>query len=563
MTRGANHLSRRDVLKGAAAVAAAAIVAPAAAACAPAAAPAPAATAAPVKGGHITEGSVTGATDLSPIRSSFNLLTTTMYVGLLALLPDGSLTPRLAQALPKLSADGLTYTFDLRKDAKWTDGAAVTAADVVFTYKLMYHPDYKAVTSPFRADLEASVADVRAPDPNTVVIQLKTPRAAFITTHSQYGLLPEHILGTVPAAAINSHEFNTAPKVTNGPFKLLEWINDDHITVARNDTYYGGAPYLDRYIIKFADQSSILEQLKTGEIDLFRANVFSRFDELANQPNLDFNVIPTGNGPRIYFNLDPAAPVSKIFQSKAVRQALRYAADIQGYNNAVLFKVGAIPSSTGVFQPASWANNPNGKPAYTLDKAKAEQLLDADGWKRGASGVRAKDGLALKFELLTSADSQEWQQGAAILQQNWKDIGADVSIRAPRNAQQIQNALDREFEVIMQTPPYATNVDPDPSQGFHSRGAVKGARNFSNYKNAQVDQLLDQAATTLDQAKRKDLYFQLQDIINEDIPSFNTPFTSQGWTHNKRIKGVGPEVYSGFLNATRWFLERAYVTDGK
>jgi peptide/nickel transport system substrate-binding protein len=117
----------------------------------------------------------------------------------------------------------------------------------------------------------------------------------------------------------------------------------------------------------------------------------------------------------------------------------------------------------------------------------------------------------------------------------------------------------------MQSAPYAQsgNPDPDPSEAFHSRGAIKGTRNYSSYKNDKVDQLLDQAISTLDQSKRKELYVQLQSVLNEDIPSFNTPFWAYGWAANKRVKGMGPDRIGTFAQYSRWFMSQVWVNDGK
>jgi peptide/nickel transport system substrate-binding protein len=491
----------------------------------------------------------------------------TLFMGLYGTKPDGSLVPVLAQDLPQISADGMTYTVNMRKEAKWSDGAPLTADDVVYTYQLMFDPMYKAVPSFRRADLEGILADIQATDPYTVVMKTKRPSASFLPNQLRDGLVPKHIMGEVAPEAFATNPFSTAPSVASGPFKFQEWKTGDHVTGVRNDAYFRGPPNLDTYVVKLVtDPNSAITQVVTGEVDYFLATgTFSRYDEMIATPNRSTYLVTVGQGPRIWYNLDPAAPASKIFADKLVRQALRYAANVEGMNSAVLFNYGALPSSSGVFPPYWWPNNPDGQPAYTFDKAKAEALLDQAGWTRGSSGIREKAGAPLKFELMTSSDNVTWQSIATVLQQNWRDVGVDVNLRVLRFAQLITASLDRDFDVLMQSSPYSQsgNPDPDPAEAFHSRTAIKGGRNYSNYKNPQVDSLLDQAVGTLDQAQRKQLYFQLQDILNDEVPSFNTPFWKYLAFINKRVVNMGVERIGPLTGYTRYFMNETWVTDGK
>jgi peptide/nickel transport system substrate-binding protein len=567
-TRGADLWSRRHVLKGAgltALVAAGGWLTSACSVSAPSS-PAPA-TPQAVKGGTLVEAPPIEGLNVNPLMANALGVTSMMFDGLLVVLPDGSLGPLLAQSVPKVSDDGLTYRFDLRKDVKWSDGTALTADDVVFTYNVMTHPDYQSFPSPYRANLTAILADVQAPDPYTIVMKTTGVAASFLALHSAYGVLPKHVLGDVPPDNLKDHPYNLAPTVSSGPFKYKEWIKGDHMTVERNDTCYRGAPYLDQYVLKFfAQQTGIVTGLQTGEVDATFLTQESVFDQLKAAPNLNLNVFINGiTCPRPTYNLDPSAPVSQIFSSKAVRQALLYGADRESAARSTLFGYAVKPSSTGVFLPGSWAENPSAQPDYPFDKQKAQDLLDADGWRTGPSGIREKNGVPLRFELLTSVNNNVWVQQSTILQQNWKDIGVDVTLRPQQFAQVITATLARDFEMVMSQAPYAsTPADPDPSSAFHSRNAVKNVgQNYSGYKNPQLDTLLDQAVATFDQAKRKELYFKIQDILNDDVPLWSTWYWQVAWVTNKRVKSVGPERMGPYTFQSRTWANEWYVTDGK
>jgi peptide/nickel transport system substrate-binding protein len=518
-----------------------------------------------VKGGHITEAPTFEQSHVNPLLPIAPAGATMMFDGLLTLLPDGSLTPLLAKSLPKISDDGRTYTFDLRNDVKWTDNTQLTADDVVFTYQLLYHPDYKAFATPNRGALENLIDNVTAPDPYTVVISTKRTNAAFLALHSTYGVQPKHVLRSIPAENLQKHDFMQAPTVTNGPFKFKEWIKGDHMTLLRNEASYRGVPYVDSYVFKYyPQQATIITALKAGDIDVTGTSQAVFFDELKSNPSLNNVTYVTGSAPHVAYNLDPSASASKVFSSKVVRQAMLYAADREGAAKANLFGSGSRPASTGVFWEGNWANNPNAKPDYEYNKEKAAQMLDAEGWKIGASGIREKDGVPMKFTIQTSVNNNVWVQTATIFQQNWKDIGIDVTVVPVQYAQLITTSMAREFDLLVFENVMLGQADPDPSDAYHSRSAVKNAgRNFANYKNPALDSLLDEAVSMLDQAKRKDTYLKVQDIINDDVPAWSTWFWQTVWFSNKRVASTGPQRFGAYTANLRSFMNEFYVTDGK
>ena len=124
--------------------------------------------------------------------------------GLLSSKGNGDLVPYIAQEVPKVASDGNTYTFKLRKDVKWSDGQPLTSDDVLFTYNLIFAPEYAAVASPRRGDFTQHVASISAPDQYTFVVKTKTPYAPFLVTHGQYGIMPKQRAGQ-PRAGRHQH----------------------------------------------------------------------------------------------------------------------------------------------------------------------------------------------------------------------------------------------------------------------------------------------------------------------------------------------------------------------
>jgi peptide/nickel transport system substrate-binding protein len=515
----------------------------------------------PKKGGHVIEGNFSDIRTLNSMLSSdtaSNQVIGLMFDGLLNYKKNGDLVPALASDLPKTSSDGLTYTFKLRDNLKFSDGHPLTADDVVFTYQLAYDPKYKAVSSPRRGDLSKYIASVTAQDPKTVVIQTTQVFAPFLANHALYGILPKHVLGDLDPKAVNTADFNTAPSVTNGAFKFVKWEKGQQVTLARNDNYWNGPAYLDSYVYKvLPDSVAVTNQLKTGEIDIGPVDP-GQFDAIKTATNVVTSEFPVPTFTFYAYNLDPAKLGGQLFGDKAVRQALLYALNRQQIVTAIFFGHGSVANS--VEPPTSWAYKDKPQVLYSFDKAKAESLLDGAGWAKGADGIRAKGGQKLKFEMITNAGNKQRESMLTVMQQSWKDIGVDATpklIQFPQLVSQIVSI--RTFDVFLVG--FNWGADPDVSPLYHSRNAAPGGFNGADFKNDQADTLLDQALNTLDRSKRKDLYGQFQDLMSDQEPSPVILFNSGIYGVNTRVQGTDFGPFNQF--AQRPWNAKVWVTDGK
>jgi peptide/nickel transport system substrate-binding protein len=517
------------------------------------------------KGGHVVEGNFTDISSMNSVLSSdtaSSQVISLMFEGLLGSRPNGDLVPLLAESMPQVSSDGTTYTFKLRKNLKWSDGQPLTSDDVLFTYNLMFAPEYKDVNSPRRTDLELHLQSVTAPDPVTVVFKTKGVWSPFLALHGQREIMPRHVLGSLPAKAINTADFNSGPTACSGAFKFVRWDKGQQVVMARNDLYYRGPAYLDQYVYKVVpDGVTLVNQLKTGELD-FGVVDPSLWDSLATVDTLD-RLTPFGvpNFTFYQYNLDPAKPGGKMFADKAVRQALLYALDRQQMADKVYFKQATIADS--VEPNISWAHS-NARPSYAFDKKKAEQMLDAAGWTKGADGIRAKGGVQLKFEMMTNQGNKQRESLLQIMQQSWSDIGVSATprlIQFPQLVSQITNI--RTFDILMVG--FNFQQDPDQSQLFASTSANPGGFNGAQFKNTQVDDLLNQASSTLDQGKRKTLYAQFQNLMAEEVPSPILVFNKGLWATSKRVQGISSSVFGSYNQYTSrsLFTKDVWVSDQK
>jgi peptide/nickel transport system substrate-binding protein len=391
-----------------------------------------------------------------------------------------------------------------------------------------------------------------------VVIKTTQVFAPFLGSHGSYGILPKHVLGAMTPKEINTADFNTAPSVVNGAFKFVKWDKGQQVTLARNDSYWAGPAYLDSYVYKVVpDSVAVTTQLTTGEIDIGPVDP-SQFDAVKIAGNVVLTEFPTPTFTFYAYNLDPTKLGGQLFSDKAVRQALLYALDRQKIVTAVFFGHGVV--ANGVEPPTSWAYKDKPQVIYTFDKAKAQSLLDGAGWTVGSDGTRAKGGVKLKFEMITNAGNKQRESMLTVMQQSWKDIGVDATpklIQFPQLVSQIVSV--RTFDVFLVG--FNWTIDPDEAPLFHSRNTAAGGFNGADFKNPDVDKILDDAIVTLDKAKRKQLYFQFQDIMSDQVPSPIILFNTGIWGVSKRVQNADFGPFNQF--GARPWMKDVWVTDGK
>jgi peptide/nickel transport system substrate-binding protein len=516
----------------------------------------------PTKGGHVIEGSI------ADVKSFNSALTSDVVSGLAQAMVydslymneyDGSQVPLLAKGMPQVSSDGKTYTITLA-DAKWTDGQPVTADDVKFTYDLMWDPAYKVVNSPRRGELTTYVKNITVKDPKTIVFDLNQVYAPFLSQHLvSYGIMPKHVWGSLAPADINTTEFNSKPPVTSGPFRDPQWVKGSQVTFTANKDYHRGAPNVDKWVYKVVPQATeLLNQLKTGEIDVGLNIDPSQYDAAKAVSNLDVKSFTSLSFTYYNYNLDPSK--TQLFQDKRVRQALIYALDRQAMVNSIYFGQGKVAYSTE--SPASWAFQ-EVQPRYTYDKSKAESLLDAAGFKKGADGIRAKGDLKLQFEMLTNKDNNARMNLLAAMQNQWKEIGVDATPKGVDfNLELVPQLTNtRTYKVLLLG--FQWNTDPDQSQMFASRNTAPGGFNGMFYKNPDLDKVLNDAVSTLDKTKRKQLYKQMQEILIDDAPVCILLFANDIIGVNKRVQGFNPNPFANRYDGRKRYVKDVYVTDGK
>ena len=365
----------------------------------------------------------------------------------------GQFVPNLAVEVPSvkngsISKNGLEYTFRLKKGVTWHDGTPFTSRDVKFTWDLVMNPKFGAYT---RVGFD-TIAGMETPDESTVRVRLKEPFAPFLTAWGDAYIVPAHILESV--ADPNTAEFNTKSPIGTGPFKFASRVAGDHLVLAANSAYHGGAPPLERIIFKYIPDLTVLyTQFKTGAVDVTGLQGISAefYAEAKTLPGVTIHLHHSPSVEYIYFNHG-----KPWFKERAVRQALYHAMDKRAIIDQIYY---GIPKPIEGYLPStSWAYNAD-LPKHEYNPEKARQILDEAGWKPGVDGIRAKGGVRLSFTNSTTAGNKLREQAQALLQQNWRTVGVDVQINnMPAAVIWGEYYVKSKFDTLMSAsrPPSAT-----------------------------------------------------------------------------------------------------------
>jgi peptide/nickel transport system substrate-binding protein len=417
---------------------------------------------------------------------------------------DGTLEtePALAKSWT-ISDDGLTYTFTLRDGIKFHDGSPLTAEAVKFNFDRMLddkHPYHD--TGPFPLSFFFSAIDsVTAKDKLTVEFKLKDPYAPFLSNLAY----PTGLIVSPEAVKKYGKDFGRHPTGT-GAYEFAEWESNSKVVVTRNEDYWDGAPSLEAVIFRpITDANTRVAEMLSGGIDMM---VEVPPDNVATfQSDAAFSMYEQA-GPHVWFLILNAKEGP--FADKRVRQAINYAIDKKALVENVLQGTAAI--AAGPTPPAfSWAYNDSLQP-YPYDPDKARKLIKEAG----------QEGAELTFYVTEGGSGMldPVPMGAAI-QADLAKVGFKVKIETYEwNTFLGKVNPGLEGKADMAEMAWMTN-DPDTLPYLALRTGAwpdKGGFNSGYYSNKKVDELLEKARSSTDQAERAKLYKQMQEIVHDDAP---------------------------------------------
>jgi len=469
------------------------------------------------------------------------------------------LVPDLIEETPTvanggISRDYLTYTYHIRKNARWHDGAAVTSHDAKFSYEVMMHPDINVET---RQGWDV-VDRVETPDSHTVVFHLREIYANFVgDCFYDESVLPAHLLRGALGSGFQNAEFHRHP-VGSGPFVFKEWVSGSHFIVRANADYYGTGPWLDEIVIKFIpDGNALVMQLETGEIMA-----------IDNAPNTALGLLQRMRGVRLFRNpalfnehLDFNCE-NPILRDGLVRRALALATDRAEISDKIY---------EGVWLPA-WGDDHPRSPYYTsavetlnaFDPARAARLLAAAGWvDRDGDGIREKNGAPLKLIVSTTTGNLNRERTEMVLKEQYRRLGVDLGVRnytpSELYASYDEGGILRRgsYDIAL----YAVLTPPDPStkDGSYSAAFIppKG-QNFTRIRNERLTRLLAEGSATVLFAERKKIYDEVASILAEEAPMVPLLWVTQLDCMPEALVNYRPNpTQSGDTwNANEWWLKQ-------
>lgn len=434
-----------------------------------------------------------------------------------------------------VSSDGLKYTFHLRKNAKWSDGKAVTAKDFEYSWKRALDP---ATASPYSYQLwylkngqgynesslpadqktpgiKAATKDevgVKATDDYTleVTLEYSTPYFLSLTAFPTYMPVREDI--------VTAHPTDWATKgetyIGNGPFQLKEWAAKDKMTFVKNSNYWNKDKVkLNTLVFKLLDQeSSYMAAFNSNQIDYIESPPSEQIPTLVK--NGTAKILPYLGTYYYSFNVskdaakvDPA--VAKVLSNVKVRQAISLAVDRNTLVNDVT-KGGQKPATSFVPAGILDADSKDFKkkdyyqPAADVEKAK--QLLSEAGYPEG-KGIP-------ELEILYNT-GQGHQDIATAVQDMLKKIGINVKLKSVERKVQLADTNAHKYPAMARNGWIADYADP---MTFLDMWTSKSGNNVAGYSSAEYDKLIAQAKAELDSAKRMSLMHQAEDVLMNDMP---------------------------------------------
>ncbi len=448
-----------------------------------------------------------------------------------------------------VSEDGLTITFNLRQGVKWHDGEPFTAEDVKFTYDAIMHPDYTGI----RASDFKYVEEVEVVDDHTVALHLSQIDSSLLFKLGIV-ILPEHVFKGCEIANLKEHDASWDP-VGTGPYKFVEYVSGEYVVLERNPDYFGEGPYIERVRIRiYQDEQVILSALENGDIDYLGSVPIEDIDRIKESYSDQFEFVATPVNGYDYIGLKQTHP---ILGNKLVRQALVYGLDRDTLIDTIYKGYGTVMDSH--YPPISWAYNPDVK-KYGYDVGQAVDLLEEAGWTTiGDDGIRLNaNGDRLSFVLVAPSGDTQTENLLSMVEQYWKEIGVEAKVEYYEWSVLLNQYLDvAQFEAYQCG--WSLGLDPDCFNFFHSEASVDEDGNLqgfndTEFRNDRIDELIELGRGTYDQEERKQYYFEIQDILAEEIPYVWLYTQNVIRAMSKDIKGV---VWSplGPVYPERWYIE--------
>ncbi|HEV2780239.1 MAG TPA: ABC transporter substrate-binding protein [Actinophytocola sp.] len=440
---------------------------------------------------------------------------------------DSSPEPGLAERW-ETSSDNLTWTFHIRKGMQWSDGQPITARDVAFTYNLiMTNEDAAAANGVAVTNYES----VTAKDDTTLVIKTKQPQASMLT--SEVPIVPEHVWKDVKDIK-NFTNTDKFPVVGSGPFVLTGYQEGQSVTLEANDKFWRGRSKVDKLqYVKYESTDAAVQGLRKGDVELVYRLTANQYKALQNEPNITTHAGNNRRYTEIIFNPgNPKADGSAFGNGNPVlkdvnfRKALAHAVDVKTIIDKV--KQGLAEPATQVMPAVypDWTFKPSESQKHNFDLAKANSLLEAAGYAKGAGGTRTdKQGKEINLRLLVTSDDAERQQIAEFVKGWFAELGVGVTVEFKGSNQVNDDTNAGNYDMAISG--WSVSPDPDYQLAQQTCKVVGTELSDSNFCSTEYDALYAKQQGELDKSKRMQLVQQAQAILHDNVSAIMLYYDKQ------------------------------------
>ncbi|HEX3457995.1 MAG TPA: peptide ABC transporter substrate-binding protein [Candidatus Baltobacteraceae bacterium] len=463
--------------------------------------------------------------------------------------------PILVQTVPTqanggISRDGLTVTYRLRRDVRWSDGVALTARDVRWSWQAIENPNNDVVSRHGYDD----VASIETPDAYIAVVHLKRPFAPFVNTFfaesdQPFEILPAHVLEKYPD--INHIPFDAQPTVSDGPFLFTAWERGDRVIVDANPHFFLGKPWLRRIEVSFVpNEDTEVSLLRTHAIDYVHQPSIKMFPALRTLPDVKIVWVNVNGFEGMEMNLS-----HPLLADRRVRTAIAAAIDKAALARHLAY--GQVLTATEDLPHWIWAFDPSVR-SVAFDPATSRALLRSAGWIAGPDGIARKNGQPLRLMLTTDSATAAHRSETLLVQEALHQVGIEADVRyypldvlyAPAGLGGILHG--GRFDLLIFG--WYAGIDPDNSSLFTCANFAPRGYNDTHYCSPQMEAAQATALAHYDRATRKRAYAQIEHLLSVDNPAYFFWWQRQQEPISVDFHGFDPNPVIESWDAWRWSI---------
>lgn len=466
----------------------------------------------------------------------------------------------------EVDESGRVFTFKIRDNVNWHDGKPVTAEDWAFAHEVIGHPDYTGVRynddfiniegmEEYHSGKADSISGIEVLDDKTLRITYKKASPSLLSGGVWSRPLAKHIFKDIPVAKMEESDAVRKNPIGFGPFKIESITPGEAVVMTKNEDYWEGEPKLDKVTLKIINPKTVVQALKTGEVDTVDSFPADQYPDNAQMSNVEFlgNIemsytyigfkLGTWDKEKKEVKPDPKKKMADVNLRKAMWHAIDNDAVGKQFYHGLRWRANTlIPPSHPTFHDKD-------NPGLTYDPEKAKKILDEAGYKDvDGDGMRedpqGKE-LVINFASMSGGDVAEPLANFYI--QAWKNVGLHVQLLDGR-LHEFNSFYDRvgntgeddpAIDIYMAAWSVATDVNP---AGTYGRKALF---NFPRYASEENDRLLDEGASekAMDQEYRQEVYKEWQQLMVDEVPVIPTLYRAEITPVNNRVLNYTVEYY--------------------